>query len=664
MIVTLKVHTKKRNLQFTTLVLVSIFLFCTNVIGAQAKRLGTTSQDSVRTFKPNEGLGNKKTKKIKGDIDQYQIISHENDTTFVDTTLSIQKDYKFNYLRKDNFGLIPFSNLGQTYNTLSYNFESTQLMPLFGARARHFNYMEVEDINYYRVPTPLTELFMKTAFEQGQLVDSFFTANMTPGFNFSIAYKGLRSLGKYQHLLTSTGNFRFTFNYATKNNRYNARGHWVTQDLMNQENGGLDEASVLNFESGNPEYSDRSILEVGFEDAENIIVGKRYHFDHNYKIIKQNDSVAKNTLTVNHVISAESKYYQYVQATANTEYFGSAFNASNLSDKVTLKTLYNQLQLNYSNNLIGDIQFNASNTYYNYGYDQLVLVNGETIINRLKGSVTAIGGKYHKRYRRFDLVGDIGVNVAGDFEGNYLKGVASFKLNKDIEAVASINHSAKAPNFNTLLYQSNYLTYNWHNDFSNIETQQLAFKLNSDKWVDISVDFTSIGNYIYFTENPTSGQIAPFQNDKTISYLRLRLGKEFRVGKFALNNTIEYQKVDDESGVFNVPEFNTRNTLYFSSHLFNKALFLQTGLTFNYFTKYYMNAYNPVLAEFYVQNIREFGNFPRFDYFINAKIRQTRLFLKAEHFNSSFTGNNFYSAPNNPYRDFTVRFGVVWNFFL
>jgi len=52
-----------------------------------------------------------------------------------------------------------------------------------------------------------------------------------------------------------------------------------------------------------------------------------------------------------------------------------------------------------------------------------------------------------------------------------------------------------------------------------------------------------------------------------------------------------------------------------------------------------------------------------FDYFINAKIKQARLFLKAEHFNSSFTSSNFYTAPNYPYRDFMVRFGIIWNFF-
>ena len=77
-----------------------------------------------------------------------------------------------------------------------------------------------------------------------------------------------------------------------------------------------------------------------------------------------------------------------------------------------------------------------------------------------------------------------------------------------------------------------------------------------------------------------------------------------------------------------------------------------------------MNGYDPLLAEFYTQNDTELGGFPKLDFFLNVKIRQTRLFLKAEHFNSSFTGYNYFSAPNQPYRDFTIRFGLVWDFFL
>ncbi len=597
-------------------------------------------------------------------VTDYLIISYKNDTTYVDTTLSIKKDYKFNYLRKDDFGLMPFSNMGQTYNSLTYNFQNTNLMPGFAAQAKHFFYMEIEDINYYRVPTPLTELLFRTAFEQGQLADSFFTVNTSPQFNFSIAYKGLRSLGKYQHILSSSGNFRFTGNYQTKNKRYNAKGHIVTQDLLNQENGGLRDDFIDDFESGAPEFQDRSILEVNFENAESMLKGKRFHLDHTYHIIRKRDSLSKNKLSIGHIISFEDKYYEYNQTSANTAYFGTANVTTSLKDKTTLENFYNQFQLNYSNNIIGDLQFNITTNTYNYGYNKIAILNGNTITNRLKGDVFSAGGHYHKYYKGFELNGELGINVAGDFDGNFLKATASFKLNDDISASATLNHSSKAPNYNALLYQSSYENYIWQNNFNNIKTQQLAFKLKYKNWVGLTVDLNTINDYVYFAKDATSNQVQPFQNSPTITYLRTKLENEIKLGKFALNNTILYQNKQDANNVLNIPELTTRNTLYFSTHLFKKAMYLQTGVTLNYFTKYYMDAYNPLLAEFYVQTDREYGNFPRLDFFINAKIRQTRLYLKAEHFNSSFTGYNYYAAPNYPYRDFTVRFGLVWNFFL
>lgn len=658
------------------LVLAFFFGLLFNVLNAQDRlnktrgELSTLKEQDTLNKASRKSTGIKKIKNLDAKIEDYLIISHKNDTTYLDTTLTIQKEYKFNYLRKDNFGLMPFSNLGQTYNSLSYEFENTNLMPSFGARARHFNYMEIEDINYYRVPTPLTELFFKTAFEQGQLADSFFTVNTTPQFNFSIAYKGLRSLGKYQHLLTSTGNFRFTSNYRTKNNRYNVRGHIVTQDLLNQENGGLQDGSVLNFIEGDEEFLDRSILEVNFENAESILRGKRFHLEHNYSIIRKKDSLSKNKLNIGHIISFEDKYFEYDQSNSATSIFGSAFKSSGLKDRATLENFYNQVQLNYSNDIIGDLQFNISNNNYNYGYDKIVVLDGNTITNRLKGDVFSAGGKYHKQYKGFDLEGEIGLNISGDFDGNFIKAQASFKLNEDIQAIASINHSSKAPNYNFLLYQSDYLNYNWQTSFNNTETQQLAFQLKSKKIANISVDYSTISDYAYFKKDSlavASGEVSlvkPFQNSGTINYLRVKLQKEIKFGKFALNNTVLYQNVKDTDSTLNVPQITTRNTLYFSSHLFKKAMYLQTGVTLNYFTEYNMNAYDPVLAEFYVQTEEEFGGFPRLDFFINAKIRQTRIYLKAEHFNSAFTGYDYFSAPNNPYRDFTVRFGVVWNFFL
>ena len=83
---------------------------------------GQFSRDSL-SGKPSR----KSVKNDEAKIQDYLIIKRENDTIQVDTTLSINKDYKFNYLRRDDFELLPFSNMGQAYNSLSHNFKSSGL---------------------------------------------------------------------------------------------------------------------------------------------------------------------------------------------------------------------------------------------------------------------------------------------------------------------------------------------------------------------------------------------------------------------------------------------------------------------------------------------------------------------------------------------------------
>ena len=68
---------------------------------------------------------------------------------FVDTSLTIKKDYEYNYLRKDNFGLLPFANEGQTYSTLDFGIKKFSSLPEIGFSGKHFNYLQADEIKYY-----------------------------------------------------------------------------------------------------------------------------------------------------------------------------------------------------------------------------------------------------------------------------------------------------------------------------------------------------------------------------------------------------------------------------------------------------------------------------------------------------------------------------------
>lgn len=613
---------------------------------------------------PTGGSPTNFKKKEKPPINFYKIISIDKDTTFVDTTLSIQKEYKFNYLRRDHFELLPFANVGQTYNTLVYNFNQDHLLPLFAAQSHHFNYLDADNTKYYNVPTPLTELYFKTTFNQGQQLDAFFTVNTSKQFNFSIAYKGLRSLGQYQHILTSTGNFRFTSNYTSKNNKFLWRGHFTAQDILNEENGGLTKLSKELFTSGNPEFEDRGRLDVNFENAENKLEGLRFFSNQEYIITQSTDSIQNFNLLVGSTLSYEDKFYEYRQ-NAPFEGFGASYLTANLKKTTKLEDFRAKGYVALNHSLLGNIKASVGYTNYNYGYNSVIELQEGRITNRLKGSLLEIGATYTKNYKCFQLYGKGTLNIAGDFSGNYLYGAAAYQLNEQNQVKAFINLHSVAPNFNFLLYQSDYVNYNWQTNFENVKKQEIGFNLQSTKLLDATLTYTGIEDYTYFAIAEEATTPTPQQFNGRIDYLKVKAEREFRYKKFRLMNTILFQQVVNGEGVFNVPQIVTRQSIYFQDEWFKKAAFIQTGIGFKYFTKYNMNGYDPVLAEFFVQNNEEIGGFPLIDIFFNAKVRQTRIYFKYEHFNELFNSTNqHFSAPGYPYRDAVIRFGLVWNFFL
>ena len=596
-------------------------------------------------------------------IDLYKIISVNNDTTTVDTSLTIYEDYSFNYLRKDNFELLPFPNVGQTYNRLAYDFsEREAIFPLFGAQARHYNFMEVDDIYYYHVPTPFTELLYKTVLEQGQLLDALFTVNISPNFNFSIAYKGLRSLGRYQHMLTSTGNFRFTTSYNTASNRYHLKAHFVSQDLLNEENGGLTSQSLRQYIDKLPEFDDRSRLEVNFEDAQSTLKGKRFYLEHSFDLYKVADSAVTRGIALGHKLDVGSKDFLFQQANANN-LFGPSFENTAIKDKTELDYFYNELFVEFSSGSLGKLRGSAGYKHYTYGYNSVVDLETQFVPSKLTGEVVSAGGSYQNKIGKFDFNSKAQINLTGDFEGYNLEADLAFLLGETNGISVGATANSSAPAFNFLLNQSDYINYNWLHQYENEKTQALNFKLLAPKLVNLKGEVSRVESIAYFGINDED-LVKPFQANEDVNYARMLASREFKVGKFALNNTFLYQRVFNGEDILHVPDFITRNTLYFSDYWFQRALFLQTGLTFNYFSGYNMNGYDPVLAEFYVQNNMKMEGFPTVDFFFNGKIRTARIFVKLEHVDALINGNNNFSAPLYPYRDFALRFGLVWNFFM
>lgn len=644
-----------------------VFFVCSNQLFSQrissdgggttrGERLGGI--DTLNTSKTTKVILSGKTK-----YTDYKIFSHFRDTAYIDTTLTLKKHYKYNFLRKDNFELLQFHNQGQTYNNLGYGFDNVSRLPDIGFSAKQFPYLNVEDIKYYEVPTPTSEITYKTGLQQGQFVDAIFTLNFSRRLNVSLAYKGLRSLGAYRRSLVSSGNFRSTFGYRTKENQYEIRGHITTQDFFHEENGGLTSSALQSFIDEDPNFNQRSRLDVNLNDAENQFNSSRLYFEHSFKLLSSKDSVSKKDFTnlkVGHVFITENKSYNFSQSTLTPSIFGNSSSTNASNNDATSTITDNEFNLEFNSKyILGKFKAKVHLTSYSYGYDTILNSNANINTLKLRGNAISFGGSWNAKIKNFKLNANANITPgSGRLSSNFIKGEAIYEKDSVIKVKGSILLSSKSPNFNALLHQSRYDNYNWQNNFSNINTRDLGFDLQS-KWLNGSVNFTNIDNYTYFDENSIAQQFTD-----QITYLKVKVNREFKFWKFALDNTLMYQNVSNGSSVFRVPEFITRNTFYYVDEWFKgKPMLVNIGFTFRYFTAYNMNAYNPLLAEFHLQNSEEIG-FPTVDFFFNARVRRTRLYLQIDNVTSGFTSKNYFTAPNYPFRDFTIRFGVVWNWFI
>ena len=598
--------------------------------------------------------------------------------------------------------------MGEAFNKLGYDFHDQFFTPQMGARVKHFSYFEKGDVPYYEVPSAYTELFFKSTFEQGQFLDSSLAINTSPNFNIAVSFRGFRSLGKYSSSLGRSRQFRISSQYRSNNDRYRMRLHQATQSLENQVNGGLTNDSVYFFENA-PNYveadetgqpvldengNEKIVFYDGFLDrnrlptqirADNILQGKRYFMEHNYKIIPfQKDSSAYKA-SIGYSSSLENKTYNFIQNRPNI-YFFEKYDTPNVNDSTTLKSLENKLFLHISDASIGNIKFDLyhHNWKYDNGYNEYTkdtILSNSLNINRIASKVT-----WDKKLFGFSTKLMAYKSLNKDFSTDAFTVNLSRKIFEDFNLEASYKYRSQPLDFNFYLLESDFKEYNWENkNLLNQHFRTRSVALFHNNWGSLKGEWTLINNYIFFYNNtPLSSfnekfKTVVFQTDESIDYMKIRFDQRFDFGNFTWANNIQYQKVNQQKKIdeilgdplaLNVPEWLIRSTFMLTSSIFNNSLFFQTGATFFYFTEFYADQFNPLLSEFVTQNNTKIGNYPRVDVFFNAKIQSSRIFLKLENVSAPIkhlinidAPYNYYSGPFVPYRDFSVRFGLIWNFF-
>ena len=241
----------------------------------------------------------------------------------------------------------------------------------------------------------------------------------------------------------------------------------------------------------------------------------------------------------------------------------------------------------------------------------------------------------------------------GDFRGEYdLKFGAKYK-NRYFTIGGSINRGVYSASFyNNNLWLSHRKVY--VNSFKKIKDSEISGILSVDKLgFSAAINAHLINNYIFYDDSLMARQMTG-----NLSYASLNIKENIKLWIFHLDNSVYL--FNSSSRNKPLPKYTLKSKFYITPKLFKKRLRLNTGFEFNYWDKFHNYGYNPVLANYFVQQNTKLDNYRRLDFFLSAKIDQFLFFVRINHI--LFYADHFvpFKVISYPQNDMFYRIGVQW----
>ena len=515
-----------------------------------------------------------------------------------------------------------------------------------------------ENIASYRINKRFTELkYHSSAFKE-QSISVFHSQNILKNWNASFHFDRLGVKDFMNFSDTYRSRFVVQTSYNSPNNKYFLFSHIFWNRIRNDVNGGLASDSL---------FDNTSVSNLGIKGLAYKITGAQEHrrkrtayFSHYYNFLPFKKDSAENGNNLNFFlhqrISYERNSFVYTDEKPDSLYYTNFYYGDKTLDSLGSDDLSNLFEIILKNASSGAI---TEKRNWNAGmFSELKLTkylqrtdsSWKNLTLGLRGGIEPgkiIPGFQAEGLYVIDGLDKENYQLILDFtSARYSIGV--FKL--------TIYASQTSPDLIFRMYDSN--NFIWTNDFSTLKTTSGKFTYSLAKYkLEVAAEISKIENYTYLDE-----RAFPDQFTDKITINKIQLKKNFNLGKWHFDNKLIYQHTDFEK-VLPLPDFVTDQSLYLENNYFRSALQLALGISGNYSSNYYAQAFMPSNGMFYLQLEKKTGGYFRFDLFANAKIKTAKVFLKMENILDGTFYNSYYLTPHYPMPGRILRFGVIWRFF-
>lgn len=529
-----------------------------------------------------------------------------------------------------------------------------------------------DSMKFYRARTPYTELYYVNGRTQEQVFKVIHSQNVKPNLNIGANFNRLSAEGFYVNQNADQLNAALFAWYESPKKRYNVIGDVIFNTIKAGENGSTTNDTVF---KSDPLDKMAVPVRLSAKGADRPMQKWRRTqlFLKQYYYIGRMDSLADGetaerilpTQRLSHAITYTSDQYKFYK---NEEDLQGAFpilpsrSFTLTSDSTMVSNLRNEF--NYSFYLRGKalsfiknelkLDLGIQNDLYHYeqmGYESNF------------SNTTLKAGLGYRFSDKVSIEADLNQIGQGKNAGDYLyEANTSFLLSKSIgRIVLGAYVQNKSPE--QMFERVNYQYHSWDKNFDKSKVSNLSFLYENVKFrLAAKAEYFLVGNYLYYKETASAKQIIPEQFGSSINLLKISLAKDFKFGKFNLDNYIVYQKTDYQD-VLRTPEIYTYNSFYYAARLF-KVLYTNVGFDVRFNTPFKAPAYAINVSQFYNDNASlEYSSFPVVDFWIKATLKRTNLFLKYDYANQGLPLKGYYTVRGYPMQDKMLKFGVSWKFY-
>ena len=604
--------------------------------------------------------------------------------------------YDYPFLRKD----VNATWLGVAGSPVQYynffNRKSKEKVSFYEAQ-ESWSYSP-ETAPMYNTKTPYTELgYFGTMLFSGTEKESdnlhiLTTQNLTPEFNFTLAFDRFGGGGMLVNENTVNKNTYVTANYLGK--RYMAHAGYLYNGISRGENGGL-----MNIQNIRDTTQDARELAVYLNSAKSKIKKNTLFLDQQYRIPftfldklkdrgKEADSteveVIADTLDLNKDIttafighSTEYSTYRrwYNDVIGSSDRFTDEFyngihyiNPNVSTDSMRVARLDNKffirLQPWAEDAIISKLNVGIGDrllTYYTFD-PTFTRTNTNTRWNSAYLYAGAEGSL--RNYMHWDAKGEyvfLGNEINDvDLDANLGFNIYPFRkartspLSVDLHFDTSLDEPEY---YNQHMYTNHF---KWDNDFGKISTTRVQGKISIPRWnLEAEAGYALLTNNIYYD---TLGIIR--QNTTPMSIMSANLRKEFVLGILHLDNRVLFQMSSNQD-VVPLPTVALNLKYFIQLNIQNGTLLMQIGANGFYNTEWYAPGWNPALGVFHNQNQNKYTNGPYVDAFINMQWKRAAIFIKYENANQGWPmkKNDYFSADRYIATQRMLKIGMYWPFY-